>query len=795
MATLLSTSLLRGLGRSFGIVLGILLVLAAAPGHSDGGAVDDASPETASLMFIENVGQFDPRARFQVRGAGETLWLAEDAIWITVVKEKEEMSGSGGEWEPLSRSHPRSPAHGVNLKLTFPGANPHPRLESFGRQETTVSYFTGGDPGRWRSNVPTWGGVRYVELYPGVDLEINSQAGHLTWQLVSQSLSASQRAGLKGDPLLRVEGTDEVTVRQNRLCLGAGGGDFCLPILSDQMMGASKASIISTSDGAFDVSLPVVSPVVSDRYCLAYTLLDDPADLVYSTYLGGIARDEAWAVAVDQEGSAYITGYTNSIDFPTTVGSFDPAYNLGGDAYIAKLNASGTDLVYTTFLGGGGWDEGRALFTTASGEVYVTGTTSSVDFPTTTGAFDITFNGEGDAFVAELSSDGAALVFATYIGGQSGDVGNAIDRDNSGNIYIAGGTVSNDFPTTPSAFDTSYNDGGDGYLAKLSSDGADLIYGTYIGGSDEEAAYALAVAPACDAIITGNTRSDDFPTTPGAFDPTYNGSGIASLGDSFATRLNCDGTDLVYSTFLGGIDGETGYAIAVDDSGSAVMAGETDSGNFPTTPGAYDPTFNGNDELGRDTFVVKLNTTGTAVEYGTFLGGNNQESGFALALDEAGNAVVVGKTDSDDFPTTPGAFDTTFNGVPGLPDAFVSQLSASGAELIYSTFFDAGSSHGVAYDAIGHLVFVGRAGANLPTTLGAFDTTYNGSGDAFVAKLNPNEPTAVRLAELAAGAADRAAKLPLGLLVAGALALAFFAVRYRRSRPPLISGAAPPHKN
>lgn len=758
-------------------------------------ALADSPVETAGAMsrtldnlpmiFIENVGQFDPRVQFHVRGGSSALWFAKDAIWITFVEDAYGHTFFDTRLDNLGVSALQ--LDGANIRLSFPNANPLVRLEPFDLLGTKVSFLTGNDPGRWRSNVPTWGGVRYAELYPGVDLEINSQAGRLTWQLVPRPFSARQSAGWKGDPLLRVEGTEDAIVRQNRLCLGADGGDFCLPTLSGQAVDASKASIIATSIGAFYVTLPVVSPAVSDRP--AYALLDDPADLVYSTYLGGIARDEAWAVTVDQEGSAYVTGYTSSSDFPTTPGSFDPTYNLGGDAYIAKLNASGTELVFATFLGGSGWDEGRALHTTALGEIYLMGTTSSADFPTTPGAFDTSYNGQGDGFVAQLSSDGAALVFATYIGGQSGDVGNAIDRDDSGNVYVAGGTVSNDFPTTPGAFDTSYNDGGDGYVAKLSPNGANLIYGSYIGGSDEEVAYALAVASPCEATITGNTRSDDYPTTPAAFDPTYNGSGIASLGDSFATRLNCDGTGLVCSTFLGGIDGDTGYAIAIDDSGNAIMAGETDSPNFPTTPGAYDPTFNGHDELGRDTFVVKLNASGTVVQYGTFLGGNNQESGFALALDEGGNAVVTGVTDSANFPTTPGAFDTTFNGIPGLPDAFVSKLSASGAALIYSTFFDSGSGHGVAYDARGQIVFTGRTGANLPTTPGAFDITYNGSGDAFVAKLNLNEPTAVGLAGLAAASTPYASNLapwlavaPL-LVVVVALLLTAIARFHSRSAP------------
>jgi hypothetical protein len=779
-------------------VLCVFLVLAALPAGSPNplrnSAASASAAAGAAVLFVENVGQFDPHARFQVRGASETLWLAEDAIWITVLgKQADQEQVDKADCDPLLASLPTctpSAPRGVNLRLTFPGANPHPRLEPFDRLDTTVSYFIGGDPARWRANVPVWSGVRYVDLYPGVDLEISSSpAGHWAWQLAPQSVAARQSVGWNGDPVLRVEGAGGAAVRQERLCLDVGNGDYCLPLLLGPMMSEGEGPISLPNADAFNIALPVVSPAVSDHLRARQVLLDEPADLVYSTYLGGMAEETGQAVALDQGGNAYITGDTRSIDFPTTPGSFDPTHNLNLDAYVVRLNTSGTDLLYATFIGGSDTEGGVELRTNAQGEVYLAGTTYSADFPTTPGAFDATFNGEGDAFVAQLSADGAELLFATYVGGQSIDGGSGIDRDDSGNIYIAGPTISDDFPTTAGAFDTSHNGSGDSFVAKLSSDGANLIYGTYIGGSDPDWANTVAVASPCDVVITGNTQSSDYPTTTGAFDPTYNGSAIAGLGDAYATRLDCDGANLVYSTFLGGFDGDTGHAIAVDDSGRTVIAGATDSPNFPTTPDAFDPTFNGYGELARDVFVVKLNVYATALEFGTFLGGNNQEAGYALALDESGNVAITGQTDSADFPTTPDAFDTTFNGVPGVSDAFISKLSANGAEMVYSSFFDVIYGSGIASDSSHQIVFTGRSGANLPTTPNAFDPTYNGGfNDGFVAKLNLIEPTAVGLAELAAGPASQPPLLAPWLAVAAALAIAFL-VEFTQRRHRAIIGS------
>ena len=776
--------------------------------------------QQAPLMFIENVGQFDPRARFQVRGAGETLWLAEDAIWITVVEEEEEKSGSGGEWEPLSQSHPRSPAHGVNIRLTFPGANPHPRLEPFDRLDTTVSYFTGNDPAGWRADVPVWSGVRYVDLYPGVDLEMSSQTGRWKWRLTLQSPIASDETGWTVSPVLQIDGVRDATADNDRLHLNTVVGQFDLPSLDFNHGALGKPMTVTVQ--TFAASNSTMAAALATPSSAAPSLRvpdDDPGDLLYGTFLGGSSDDLGYAIAVDAAGDAYTTGQTSSSDFPTTPGAFDIEMD-GGDAFVAKLNAEGTALVYATFLGGSNGDTSFGLVVDQSGAAYVAGRTSSLDFPVTTGAFDTSHNGDDDAFVAKLTSDGADLVYATFLGANKIDFARGLALANSGNVFVTGTTVSPSFPTTPGAFDTTCGSDGncnfngslgrsDAFVVKLDADGSDLLYATFLGGHDSDGGSAVATDDTDSAYVTGNTASSDFPVTPGAYDVTYNGSAPFFSGDAFVVKLNDAGSDLVYSTFLGSPGGEGGRALAVNENGDAVVTGLTDSPGFPATPGAYDTSYNGGPlEFCCDAFVARLTANGAGLTFSTFLGGIGWDEGNAIALDAVGNVTVAGGTGSPNFPTTPNAFDTTFNGVfygddYWYQDAFVSRLDASGSNLVYSTYLGVARGYGVAMDQAGQVFVTGDAyvldeayGPEFPTTPGAFDTTYNGGfNDAFVAKLNLNEPTAIRLAGLAAGAADPAAKLPLGLLVAGALALAFFAVRYRRSRPPSISGATPPHNN
>jgi hypothetical protein len=310
--------------------------------------------------------------------------------------------------------------------------------------------------------------------------------------------------------------------------------------------------------------------------------------------LGGSGlSDSAAGIAIDGIGSAYVAGSTGSTDFPITPGAFDPSFNGGFyDAFVAKLDRTGSALVYATFLGGSGsYDFAKDLVVDGMGYAYVIGTTDSTDFPTTSGAFDTTFNGGpgGDVFVAKLNPSGSALVYASYLGSNGSDYANAIAIDDLNNAYLLGETFSSSFPTTPGAFDTSHNGSLDVFVAKLNPAGSALAYSTFLGGSGGDEGGGLAVDRTGNAFLTGYTFSSNFPATPGAYDPTFNGGPYGS-GDAFVAKLNPSGSALVYATYLGGADGnDRGGSIAVGATGSAWVTGSTSSSDFPTTPGAFDP--------------------------------------------------------------------------------------------------------------------------------------------------------------------------------------------------------------
>jgi hypothetical protein len=619
--------------------------------------------------------------------------------------------------------------------LTFPGANPHPRLEPFDRLDTVVSYFIGNDPDQWHPDVPVWGGVRYKDLYPGIDLELTCENDRLVQRLVAQpgaNLNAVR---------LCVDGADALALDGDRLRLTTALGDLTLPLLravaadSSPLPRAGKGPGPALSNAEGVRANEITAPFVAENSAVVGGLSSaigatGASDLLYATFLGGNSYDHGYAIAVDGSGKAYVTGRTPSSDFPTTPGAFDTIFN-GDDAFVVKLNATGSSLEYATFLGGSDTDDGYGIAVDGSGNAYVKGGTTSFDFPTTPGAFDTTYNSSVDVFVVKLNATGSALAYATFLGGSDYDFGFGIAMDGSGAVYVTGETWSSDFPTTPGAFDTTYNGSHDAFVVKLNAAGSGLTYATFLGGSDYDFGFGIAMDGSGAVYVTGGTRSSDFPTTPGAFDTSYSGG-----GDAFVVKLNATGSSLEYATFLGGRGSDNGYGITVDGSGAAYVTGYTSSSDFPTTPGAFDTSYSG----GGDAFVMKLNATGSALTYATFLGGSYVNIGSGIAVDGSGAAYVMGWTESSAFPTTPGAFDTTYN---GSRDAFVVKLNATGSALAYATFLGGSGAecpwvadcafavdgNGVAY------VTGGTRSSDFPTTLGAFDTTYNGSDDAFVAKL------------------------------------------------------------
>jgi hypothetical protein len=457
-------------------------------------------------------------------------------------------------------------------------------------------------------------------------------------------------------------------------------------------------------------------------------------ELVYSTYLGGSGEDYGYGIAVDTAGNAYITGETSSTNFPTTAGAVDTTNNGGSDVFVSKFNASGSALVYSTYLGGSNTDWGSGIAIDTTGNVYITGyTQSSTNFPTTASAFDTTYNGGYyDSFVTKINASGTALIYSTYLGGSDRDQGEGIAVDQSGNTYIMGGTWSSDFPTIAGAVDTVINGGDDVFASKLNSSGSALVYSTYLGGSGSDYGDGIALDTAGNAYITGYTESANFPTTAGAYDTTFNGD------DVFVSKLNTSGSMLVYSTYLGGSDFDWGCGIVVDTVGNAYITGYTRSSDFPTTTGAFDNTFNGEFNADWDGFVSKLNASGTALVYSTYLGGSGEDFGWGITLDIAGNAYITGETYSSNFPTTASAFDQIFDG--GFDDGFVSKLNASGSSLVYSTYLGGSGGEygsGIAVDNAGNAYITGYTqSSDFPTSAGAYDTTFNGGRDVFVSKFS-----------------------------------------------------------
>lgn len=696
---------------------------------SSAGLIQQSQPAHASdVIFVQNVGQFDPGARFQAHTAGATIWLAQDAIWLTLIEpEQTNPDPDSLDQKPSVKAGIAAPRRVVHLRLSFVGANPQPRLEPFDPQEVQVSYFKGSDPAGWRSSVPVWRGVRYLGLYPGIDLELLGQDGQL-----SPRLLAHPGADL-GAVRLQVQGAGGLSLDGDRLLLDTPLGAFSLPMF--QVVGAVRpAGLLPSLEGD-----QVLAPFASLFPAGSLAQASDTTSLVYATFLGGLGLDNQWAMAVDSSGFMYLGGFSLGTDFPVTPGAYDLSMAGITDAYVAKLNPSGSALVYATYLGGSGIEEGFAMAIDSGGAAYLTGWTTSADFPTTPGAFDRTMNAistdDGDAFLTKLNSSGSSLVFSTYLGGKYIDEGDAIALDASGSAYVAGYTQGGNFPTTAGAFDTTYNLDTDGFVTKFNPQGSALLYSTYLGGGGSDVVADIALDPNGAAYVTGSTRSAAFPTTPGAFDTSFN-----LCMDAFVTKLHPSGSTLEYSTYLGGRGfgcGPTGNGfdagngIAVDSSGSAYVVGGCDEDNFPVTIGAYDPYFNGD----LDAFIAKFNPSGSELLYATFLGDTGWEAAHDIALDSSGAAYVTGQTRSNHFPTTPGALDTA----RFADEGFAAKFSPSGSALVYSTYLggdDYEDGRDIAVDSSRAVYLTGSTGSsNFPSTPGSFNPSFNGDRDAYAIKM------------------------------------------------------------
>ena len=703
---------------------------------------------TLPLSFEANEGQTNPQVKFLSRGSAYTMFLtSEEAVLQLRGRAKEN--------------------DGAVLHMRLLRANEHAAARGRDELPGKTNYFIGRDPAKWHTNVHTYGKVTYSGIYPGVDLVYYGNQGQLEYDFVVSPAADPDSIAIQFDgAAVEIDSAGDLVLHTNR-----GEVRFDRPVAyqlvldSEQNGGQNKRFIDShfvlrgTNRVAFEVA----------AYDHSRPLVIDPV-LVYSTYLGGSFPDEPLAIAVDSSGSAYVTGITCSADFPVTAGAYQTSHNGSGgacptsqnsfeDAFVTKFNPAGA-LVYSTYIGGSASDRGYDIALDSSRNAYMAGQTSSRDYPVTAGAFITTCPGGATGcntgVVTKLNSTGSRLIYSTYLGGDNNMGSTGIAVNSSGEAYVTGATDGT-FPTTGGAYQLSNPRGGAGLspvFAVLNAGGSDCVYCTFLGGSQGHSynpgsqAFGVAIDSGGVAYITGWTDSSDFPTTTGAFQTKCGSDGNCNgLWDAFVAKLDpskSGGASLVYSTFLGGSGTDFGFGIAVDSSGNAYVTGTTGanvnttfggsplpSKDFPTTKEAFQATCPGSC-IFDSAWVTKLNASGDALVYSTYLGGANGNTGSgafgSIALDSAFNAYVTGSTAATDFPTQNPVQQT--NG-SGTFDAYVTELNPGGSALVFSTYLGGNGldeSTSVALDTFGNIYLTGiTSSTKFPTTTGAFQTSCPGS--------------------------------------------------------------------
>jgi hypothetical protein len=676
----------------------LALVLAGLPGCARNQAAppERPGPSTVPLHFEPNLGQAPAEVRYLARGSGYHVALADDGARI-------ELRGAAG---------------ATQLRVRPVGASPLARAA--GREELPgkVHHLVGRDPAAWRAGVPTYARVAVDAVYPGIDLVYYGNQRQLEYDFV---------VAPGADPeviRLALEGADAVELdARGDLVLRVPGGELRMraPVVYQEVGGARRPVaggyvLLGSSQVGFRLA-------AHDR---SRPLVIDPV-LAYASYLGGSGVDTAGAVTVAADGHIYIAGMTSSPNFPVST-VLDPTRPApSSDAFVTKLSADGSTLVFSTYLGGDRLDPVRGVAVDAEGNVYLAGETASTDFPLVAPIDDTIAEQEG--FVTKLAPSGSAILFSTFLGGSADDGAADLALDGAGDVYVVGRTSSADFPVV-AALQPAFGGGlRDAFVAKIDASGTALVYATYLGGAEIDQANGVAVDGDGQAHVAGNTSSALFPTTAGALQPAK-----AALTDAFVARLSLDGQELLYSTFLGAEGHDQAWDLALDDAGRVHVAGSTGSAGFPTVA-AFQPTYGGGQS---DGFVARLDPDGAALEYSSFLGGSGLDSTQAVAVDATGAAWLAGITHSTDFPTA----DPTQATLGGTGDAFVSRLSAGGG-LLYSSYLGGSGTDqaaGIASTPSGGAVVTGMTSSGNFPLQAAFQDTFGGVFDAFVVKLDVNRP-------------------------------------------------------
>ncbi len=657
------------------------------------------------LAFEANLGQANRSARFLSRGPGYGVTLTDtDAVLAFG-----------------SPHNSQSESDVVRMRLGGSRALLNPEGEDQLRVRT--NYFIGNDPTKWLENVPSYSRVRYANVYDGIDLIYYGNQRQLEFDFAVAPFADAGSIRLNFGGLLKLilasDGDLILTSRRGKLRQRK-------PVVYQEIDGVRKETegryvLTGRNEVRFEIG----------EYDKTRPLVIDPV-LVYSTYVGGTGNDFGNSIAQDSAGNIYVTGETNSVNFPT----HNPLQVVGAgnsDVFVTKLDSTGSAQIYSTYIGGSGLDRGDCITVDSNGNAYIVGRvdSASVNFPTTVGSFQPTYRGgDFDGFVTKLNADGNALVYSSYLGGNDNDSAVGIAVDSAFNAFITGGTKSSDYPTTPNAYQTSIAGDTDAFVTKLNPAGSTSIYSTLVGGLSTDRGSSLAVDANGSAFLGGLTRSTDFPTV--------NGFQNANAGafDAFVLKLNNDGTDLLFATYLGGSGDDRAFGLALDGANNCYIAGQTSSNNFPVANALY-PTFGGS----FDAFVAKIDSAGTKL-YATYLGGTADDRATAIAVG-ANQPYITGFTSSSNFPTSNAIQNTNAGGT----DAFISKLNAGGTALVYSTYLGGAAndnfnnqnitySGGVAADSLGNAYLTGFTfSTNFPITGGPFQSSNAGSSDAFVLKI------------------------------------------------------------
>jgi hypothetical protein len=711
------------------------------------------------LSFEVNDGQTAEEVKFLSRGPGHTLFLTATETVMVLWERRQSPAAeflerklrfnqapTDGIAELTQKQHmPVSESRSV-LRMKLAGASPEAPVAGLKQLPGATNYFIGNEPRKWRTGIRSYAGVKYSNIYPGVDLVYYGNGKQLEFDFVVAPGADAHAIQMS------FEGADDIEIDSaGNLLMKVSGHPLKLrkPVVYQDIAGIRKelsgsyifdgqSRLVSFDLASFDSTRPVII---------------DPV-LEYSTYLGGTGGDVGAGIAVDAQGSAYIVGETISIDFPTTPGAIEsgPRYD---DAFVLKLSPDGSALEYATYLGGSDLDWAVGIGLDPSGNAYVTGKTFSADFPTTSGAFQEACPSTGDGcwpgfvFVTKLNSTGTALIYSSYLGGGLQALGAAgfsdpggIAVDAAGHAYVTGQAAASNFPTTPGAFQTGSSGSGDAFVTKFDIDGSSLVYSTYLGGSREDYGLGIAIDAEGNAFVTGYTGHpfgvNDFPTTPGSFQSQGN------TIDAFVTKLNPSGAGLVYSTLLGGsqtlpgslADFDSGLGIAVDATGSAYVTGKTWSSDFPTlNPPAevMKPP-----PAAAHSFITKLKPDGSGLIYSTYLAPGGAGG---VAVDSSGNAYVAGAAYPQWFPYV-NRLPSNFGDVD---DLFVMKLDPSGSVLLYSITLGerfADYADAIALDAAGNAYVTGIAGSPKFPITNSLLPPYSNGGGAFIAKIVETTKTA-----------------------------------------------------